>query len=402
MSSNTRFGVPSTRAGHKHKIFDIIQQLLAVSLSYTLIWGDKAQGVHEQDFLDWVEDVLKSLPPAETLIPEAMVSMVGKILKRSNEYEVRIVEHVDVSKEAPTPIIMERADGTSQPIEQVKVKGLRRLPRQTKFEFGGNTALFLPTTNPMIVNFTPDPPQDPHAPVEPGMSFEVLTSGKIIERDTPYCPVEEDPPIFHKASTRPTITHTPAPSKLSAVQTEAVRPSEDQVFRFNAPANTSISSGRPSNIPPPSPTSRKPRKEKKAKNTTTNASIGSIPFPTMGPSNITPPSQPPTTSLIRNTVPRPSTAKKPLRQSARETRSRKSNASASSSKLVASPSARGTTRSVSIKKGRKRAREEEAEEEATRPSRRLRSDSAKSDSRLSHKVSGMKDAVLKFAAGVFK
>lgn len=57
----------------------------------------------------------------------------------------------------------------------------------------------------------------------------------------------------------------------------------------------------------------------------------------------------------------------------------------------------------SLKKGKKRAREEleDEEEEITRPTRRLRSDSAKEDSKLSHRVSGMKNAVLKFATGVF-
>lgn len=65
--------------------------------------------------------------------------------------------------------------------------------------------------------------------------------------------------------------------------------------------------------------------------------------------------------------------------------------------------AQNTLALPSLKKGKKRAREEleDGEEETARPTRRLRSNSAKSDSKLSHKVSGMKNAVLKFATGVF-
>lgn len=81
-TANAKFIAPSTRAAHKRQIFDIIQQLLAVSLSYTLLWGEKTQGVHEQDFMDWVEDVLKSLPPRESSIPEAMYVYTLRFLAR--------------------------------------------------------------------------------------------------------------------------------------------------------------------------------------------------------------------------------------------------------------------------------------------------------------------------------
>jgi hypothetical protein len=92
-------------------------------------------------------------------------------------------------------------------------------------------------------------------------------------------------------------------------------------------------------------------------------------------------------------------AKKSDRRSARESQSRpSSNAAASFSTQTAGASS-------STQQGNKRAREEaeadEPEEEKTRYSRRLRSNSAKSDSKLADKLSGMKNAVMNFANGAF-
>jgi hypothetical protein len=70
--ANAQFIAPSSRTAHKRKIFDAVQQVLAASLSYTVAWGSQSQGVHERDFIDWVEDVLKSLPRDEGAIPESM------------------------------------------------------------------------------------------------------------------------------------------------------------------------------------------------------------------------------------------------------------------------------------------------------------------------------------------
>lgn len=200
------------------------------------------------------------------------------------------------------------------------------------------------------MTFTPISTEDPFEIVDPPMSHELLSTGELVQR------YEEGCTVTSQLNTIPPA----AASKSTGTQTETYRPSPK--FHFSAPKTMNavrVSPSESGRVKNPKPITEKSlaRKIKQP---------APIPFPLIVS---------PTTTTFTSTR-------------------------LSSSKRSSSSSAKAAAHITGSKKGKKRAREETEDEEAeiTRPTRRLRSNST-NDSKLSHAVSDVKNAVLKF---VFK
>ena len=87
---------------------------------------------------------------------------------------------------------MHSSDGTFTMIEQVKSATKLTLTSNTAFEFKGNTPALLPVSVPYTLTFTPTTPKPKSGPEIPAMSYDVLESGYLKEREVPLTFTVED------------------------------------------------------------------------------------------------------------------------------------------------------------------------------------------------------------------
>jgi hypothetical protein len=61
-----KLAFPKTKAAHKQNIFDTLRDLIANALAYTIKYRNDP---NERDFIDYLDDVVKSLPMEEEALP---------------------------------------------------------------------------------------------------------------------------------------------------------------------------------------------------------------------------------------------------------------------------------------------------------------------------------------------
>ncbi|RDB21925.1 hypothetical protein Hypma_010913 [Hypsizygus marmoreus] len=201
--------LPLTKQQHKRVLFKTLQDAAKIGVQYAELWMHEPS---ERGFIDFIDDILTSLPPTEEDVPQSAYLIFTKMAKRTEECPLRIVENIPERGVLSTPAQLVCSDGTSSLIEQVPC-GLPKLPKLSSaepFEIVSNAHGTLPPKVPFIATFTPATPVKRKDFFLRGVSCEVKANGDL--------DIEDAPPILAPEHMWPSKTGKTDGKKLGAAE----------------------------------------------------------------------------------------------------------------------------------------------------------------------------------------